>query len=148
MPPQDASEELDAFLSLRNDYHISGENLIKFIDNEYRANPKSFIDYIHLGHHKAKRKYPSMINPYLPILNPKLLDPDTVMAGFHTRRSSKSNRNIILDFYRVEQNGRKKKWEYYIYFDDKGTYYLDIDFLYHIYGDVITKINGKDIRNA
>jgi len=104
------------------------------ITGRHKINEKWLIDNIFLKYEKTKTK----VIKVLPLLDPNILDPGTIMEGYY-----KSNR---IEYFIVHLKKDKHVWEQYDPFGDPVSVLLKIEILYDIYGDIITKMIKKDIR--
>lgn len=116
----------------------TGIDIIKFVN---QTDPKYLIDNIYLKYKKENPLYKFNKYEILPLLDPKILDPGTIMQGYNGRH--------ILEYYVVKiTNKNDHSWKRFDPFTDLSTQFVDINLLYDIYGDdVINRLNKNDIRN-
>lgn len=113
-------------------------DIIRFINGLIDNKNSNIVDHIFLEHKEIKPKYDFYKYEYVPILNPLILNPGTIMKGYGDSKSA--------SFFIVHEKNNQRTWKHYDSYEDVSIGYLPIDILYDIYGDVITTINKKDIR--
>jgi len=117
------------------DNTINPNALAKFFDKIER---RLIIDDIFLRYKKNKPKYRHNKFEVIPLLDPMMLDLGIIMEGY--------NGSNHIEYYVVAEKKDKHIWKRYDPFVNVATALLPIEVLYDIYGDIIMKLNKKDIR--
>lgn len=138
-----------------NNSYLDEDDLVKFIDDLVEKKSKDIMDNIFLDHKKIKPQYSFLKYEYLPVLNPTILDIGTIMKGYSGRGTRKATpfwecssipKRGTSVYFVVNNKNNKHIWKHYDPFDDTTIGYISIDIMYDIYGENITKLNQKDIR--